>query len=70
LAVWDLRNEGLTDTQIAEELWPEDYETIGGRDDIGNKGSLMQRVHDHDKAAQKLIDNSFPRERRSFKVKK
>jgi hypothetical protein len=70
LAVWDLRREGLTDTQIAEELWPEEYETIGGRDDIGNKGSLMQRVHDHQKAAQKLIENSFPPKSRSPKIKK
>jgi len=71
LAVWDLRAEGLSDTQIAEELWPEDYERIGGRDSTtGEKGSLMQRVHDHEKAAQKLIDDSFPSKKRSPKIKK
>jgi hypothetical protein len=71
LAVWDLRREGLTDTQIAEKLWPEDYETIGGRDcDTGEKGSLMQRVHDYEKAAKKLIENSFPPKKRSPKIKK
>jgi hypothetical protein len=68
LAVWDRRNEGLTDTQIAQKLWPTEYATKGGRNSKeGVKGSLMQRVHDHEKSAQKLIENSFPLKRRSPK---
>jgi len=61
LAVWDHRQEGLTDSQIAEKIWPKDWKRIGGRDSsIGVKGPLIQRVHDHERAAQKLIDESFP----------
>jgi hypothetical protein len=69
LAVWDLRKEGLTDTQIAQRLWPDEYATNGGRDSgAGDKGSLIQRVYDNYDAVKKLIDNSF--QRRSPKIKK
>jgi hypothetical protein len=68
LAVWDLRKEGLTDTQIAQRLWPDEYATNGGRDSAtGDKGSLIQRVYDYESAATKLIENSFPSKRRSPK---
>ena len=71
LAVWDLRQQGLTDDDIARKLWPTEYEKIGGRDStIGDKGPLIQRVYDHAKAAQKLIEESFPPRKRSPKVKK
>jgi hypothetical protein len=71
LEVWDLRNEKLTDTQIAQRLWPDEYATNGGRDSgTGDKGSLIQRVYDYKDAADKLIENSFPRKRRSPKIKK
>jgi hypothetical protein len=71
LAVWDLRKEGLTDTQIAQRLWPDEYATNGGRDSgIGNKGYLIQRVYDYYDAIEKLIENSFPPRRPSRKIKK
>ena len=66
LAVWDLREEGLIDTQIAQKLWPEEYKEDGGRDTC-TKGSLIQRVYDYKDAADKLIENSFPRKKRSPK---
>jgi hypothetical protein len=67
--VWDLRREELTDTQIAQRLWPDEYATNGGRDSgTGDKGSLIQRVYDYYDAVKKLIDNSF--QRRSPKIKK
>lgn len=71
LAVWDLRQKGLTADAIAPKLWPEEYENIGGRDsDTGEKGALIQRVYDYEKAAQRLIEESFPRRKRSPKIKK
>lgn len=61
LQVWDLWQKGLTDTQIAKKLWPEEYARGMGRDShTGEKGLLMQRVYDHRHAAQQLIDNTFP----------
>jgi hypothetical protein len=69
ITVWDLRSEVLTDTQIAQRLWPDEYATNGGRDSgTGDKGSLIQRVYDYYDAVKKLIDNSF--QRRSPKIKK
>jgi Family of unknown function (DUF6499) len=71
LEVWDLRKEGLTDTQIAQRLWPDEYATNGGRDSgIGNKGYLIQRVYDYYDAIEKLIENSFSPRRRSPKITK
>jgi Family of unknown function (DUF6499) len=67
LAVWDLRKEGLTDTQIAQKLWPDKYEKNGGRDSEGYKGYLIQRIYDYKDAADKLIENSFPPKTRSKK---
>ena len=65
LKVWDLREEGLTDSQIAQKLWPDDYAADGGRDSgTGDKGALIQRVYDYESAAQRLIDNSFPLKKR------
>src|SRR5262249_16210098 len=65
LAVWDLRKDGLTDTAIAQRIWPDEYAAIGGRDSgTGDKGALIQRVYDYESAAQRLIDNSFPLKKR------
>ena len=65
LAVWDLRKDGLTDTAIAQRIWPDEYSAIGGRDSgTGDKGALIQRVYDYESAAQRLIDNSFPLKKR------
>lgn len=61
LAVWDLRQQGRTADKIAPLLWPEEHEEKGGRDaKLGEKGALVQRVYDHESAAQKLIDETFP----------
>jgi len=71
LAVWDLRQQGLTADSIALKLWPAEYEKIGGRDSkIGYKGPLIQRVSDYEKAAQKVIKKSFPPRKHSPKIKK
>jgi len=71
LEAWDLRQKGWTDSQIARKLWPKDWKRIGGRDPIiGVKGALIQRVYDHEHAAQKLIDESFPPKNRTSKIKK
>ena len=72
LSVWDLRQKGWTDSQIARKLWPKDWKRIGGRDpSIGVKGPLIQRVHDYEKAARKLIKDSFPpHKKRPPKIKK
>jgi len=72
LAVWDLRQKGRTADEIAPELWPEENESKGGRDfDTGEKGPLIQRVYDHEKAAQDLIDKKFPlRRQRKLQIKK
>ena len=70
LAVWDLRQKGLTAEEIASKLWPNDYEERGGRDDIGGKSTLTQKVYDYEQAAQKLIDESFPSRKRPRKIKK
>ena len=59
LAVWDLRQQGLTADEIAPKLWPKEWTKKGGRaSHYGDKGPLIQRVYDHEKAAQKLIDNT------------
>src|SRR5262249_54009344 len=71
LAIWDLREEGLTDSEIAQKLWPDKYATMGGRDSgTGDKGSLIQRVYDYKDAVDKLIEDSFPAKKRSPKIKK
>ena len=71
LAVWDLREDGLTDTQIAQKLWSDEYTTNGGRDSgTGEKGSVIQRVYDYENAVKELIENSYPDKRRSPKIKK
>src|SRR5262249_16937367 len=71
LTVWDLRQQGLTMDEIACKVWPTDYEELGGSDyTIGEKGTLIQRVSDHEKAAAKLIEQSFPPRKRSRKIKK
>ncbi|MEE8112758.1 MAG: hypothetical protein V3T23_00245 [Nitrososphaerales archaeon] len=71
LAVWDLRREGLSADEIAPKLWPTEYTKKGGRDSAaGDKGPLIQRVYDYEKAAQKLIDESIPPRKRSRKIKK
>jgi hypothetical protein len=72
LAVWDLRQQGKTQDEIARSLWPDEYKLKGGRDpDLSErKGALLQRVHDHENAAQKLIDASFPSKTRQPKKQK
>jgi len=69
LAVWDLRQKGLTDSQIAQKLWPKELSRVGGRYEQ-NKGPLIQRVYDYEKAAQTLIEESFPPKKRPPKIKK
>jgi hypothetical protein len=65
LAVWDLRQQGKTLKEIAQLLWPEEYAIKGGPDyHTAEKGSLVQKVSDHENAAQSLIDGSFPRRKR------
>lgn len=71
LAVWDLRQEGKTLNETAAMVWPEQYKIKGGSDyDTGEKGVLIQRASDHEKAAQKLIEATFPLKKRSPKIKK
>lgn len=71
LHVWDLRQKGWSADKIAPKLWPGEYEQLGGRDiDLGEKGPLIQRVYDQEKAAQSLIDKSFPPRRKPPKIKK
>ena len=60
LAVWDLRKEGRTLKEIAEMVWPDKYKTKGGSNYPGEKWVLIQRASDHEEAAKKLIDSSFP----------
>jgi len=70
-AVWVLRKGGRTADEIAPELWPKEYEKIGGRNpDTAEKGALIQRVYDYEKAVQKLIDQSFPPKSRPPKIQK
>ena len=64
LAVWDLREKGWIDSQIAQKVWPKELNRVGGRIEQ-DKWPLIQRVYDDSKAAQKLIDQSFP-----LKIKK
>src|SRR5262245_4347940 len=71
LAVWDVREQGLTDTQIAQKLWYVEYTANGGRDSgTADKGSVIQRVYDHYNAVKDLIEDSFPAKRHSPKMKK
>jgi hypothetical protein len=71
LAVWDLRQQGKTQKEIASTLWPREYLKKGGPDyHYGDKGVLVQRVSDHEKAAQKLVEATFPAKKRSLKIKK
>jgi hypothetical protein len=65
LDIWDLWQKGYSADEIALKLYPEEYETKGGRDvDTGEKGSLDQKVYDRKDAAQKLIDETFPQRNR------
>ena len=69
LAVWDLRQKEWADSRIARKLWPKELNRVGGRyEDV--KGPIIQRVYDDVKAAQKLIDESFPPKKRPPKIKK
>jgi len=44
--VWDLTQEGNSDSQIARKMWPDEYRRVGGRDTAtGEKGPVIQRVH-------------------------
>jgi hypothetical protein len=71
LAVWDRRQKGKTADAIAAELWPEEHKELSGKDFLAEeKNPLHQRVHDHEKVARKLIENSFPPKKRSPKIKK
>jgi Family of unknown function (DUF6499) len=68
LDVWDLRQKEKLDDAIASELWPEEHKKLAEKDfRLEQKNPLHQRVHDQAKAAQRLIDNSFPRKRDSSK---
>ncbi len=70
LTVWDLRQQGKTQNKIAEIVWPDEYKAKGGSDyTTGEKGFLIQRVSDHQKAAQKLIEASFPPRTRRIRNK-
>jgi hypothetical protein len=63
LTVWDLRQERKTLNVIAKNVWPDEYETSekAAPDwDIGQKGYLIQRALEHEKAAEKLIEATFP----------
>jgi Family of unknown function (DUF6499) len=71
LAVWDLRQKGKIADAIASELWPEEHKKLAEKDFLlEEKNPLHQRVHDQEKAAQRLIDASFPLKRRSPKIQK
>lgn len=59
--VHDLRRQGLSDSAIAQELWPNEWLQKGGRvSEYGEKGPLIQRVYDYAKAATKLINSIQP----------
>jgi len=71
LTIWDLRQQHLTADKIASRLWPDEYEKLAKKDYLAEeKNPLHQRVHDHEKAAQRLIDESFPPRKRYRKIKK
>jgi hypothetical protein len=70
LAVWDLRQQKITLKEIAATLWRREYQKKGGPNyKEGVKGALVQRVSDHEKAAQKLIEASFPPRTRRIRNK-
>jgi hypothetical protein len=63
LAVWDLRQQGKTQNEIAEIVWPVEYKTKAKAVSdyvTAEKGFLIQRASHHEKAAEKLIEASFP----------
>jgi hypothetical protein len=70
LRVWDLRQQKVTQKEIAEIVWRDEYKIKGGENYLGEKNVLLQRASDHEKAAQKLIEASFPPKKRSPKIKK
>jgi hypothetical protein len=70
LQVWDLRQQGQTADEIAPSLWPDENATKGGRTHYGERGALIQRVYDYEKAANELVKNSFRSKRRAPKIKK
>jgi hypothetical protein len=53
--VYDLRQQGLTGDEIAEGLWPEQWEKGDGGRVLDDKSKLIQRVYDREKAAKRLI---------------
>jgi len=68
LEVWDLRQKEILDDAIASELWPEKHKKLAEKDfRLEQKNPLHQLVHDRAKAAQRLIENSFPPKRHSSK---
>ena len=56
--VWDLRQQHLTDTQIAKQLWPREFKIQGKarNSTTGDKGPLCQRVHDCMRLAEEWIE--------------
>jgi hypothetical protein len=70
LNVWDLWQQGRTADEIAPKLWPDENATKGRRTHYGERGTLIQRVYDYERAANELIENSFPPKPRTPKIKK
>lgn len=54
--VHDLFQKGKTAEEIAELLWPHEFEESGGRDDMGGKSALSQKVYDYRDRAKQIIE--------------
>lgn len=62
LRVWHFRQQRIPADEIAPKLWPKEWAEQGGRNShYGEKGPLIQRVYDYEKACQKLIDSIQPK---------
>lgn len=55
--IWDLWQERKVDSQIAQQLWPEEYRKVGGRDTAtGEKSPIIQRVSNCKTRAKQWIE--------------
>jgi hypothetical protein len=67
--VWDLKQQKMTDMEIARNIWPAEYKRGKGRDaKTGEKGRLAQRVHDYHQRAKNWIKEYPIRVRHSMQV--
>jgi len=59
--VHDLFKEGKTAEEIAELLWPHEFQESGGRDDMGGKSALSQKVYDYRDRSKQIIEEMVNR---------